>query len=267
MSSVRRTARCRRRIAFPGFTLIEVMVVVAILALLLGILLPSLWRAQEITRATLCLTNLHGMGRALNAYTFEHDGHYPLAYYSERIGRVRYTYCWDITHIRDWDTGEQKLAAGILWQGKKLFQIQQCPSFKGSSNWLDDPFTGYNYNTSYLGYNEKPRPGGLAPVTMTIYDVENMAETAAFGDGQYASGANKFMRAPWRDAPWDTFVGRSAGTQGYRHLGKTNVCWADGHATSWARKFRQTHPDEMARIPKDAPYGYLSADNSLYDLK
>lgn len=267
MNSSRPAKRFGRHIASTGFTLVELMVVVAILSLLVTILLPTLWRAREITRSTLCLTNLHGLGRALHTYTFENDGYYPLAYHTERVGRVRYNYAWDITHVMDWDTREETITAGTLWQGMKLFQIQQCPSYKGSANWMDDPFTGYNYNTSYLGYNERSHPAGAPPKTVTIYAVKYPGQTAAFGDGEYQSGTNKFMRAPWRDAPWDTFVGRSAGTQGYRHLGKTNVCWADGHATHWAEKHRQTHPDEMGRIPEDEPYGYLSADNSLYDLK
>jgi len=51
-----------------GFTLIELLVVVAIIALLIGILLPSLGRAREKSRATRCLANLHGIGQGLVAY-------------------------------------------------------------------------------------------------------------------------------------------------------------------------------------------------------
>ncbi len=241
--------------------------VIAVLALLLAILVPSLARAKRSARGLLCLTRLHGMGRAMQLYTSENDGHYPLAYHSERIGRVRYNYAWDFTHVKDWDTREERLEPGLLWQGQAIHDIHQCPSFDGPDNWLDDPHTGYNYNTSYLGYNEKPRLPGSPPITARASDVHTPAKTALFGDGQYAAGANKFMRAPWRDWPWDTFVGRSAGTQGYRHLGRTNVCWADGHAVEWQARHRRTHPDEQARIPPNAPYGFLSVDNRLYDLE
>lgn len=51
-----------------GFTLIEVLVVVAIIALLVGILVPSLTRARTQTRVTVCTSNLHQIGLAMIAY-------------------------------------------------------------------------------------------------------------------------------------------------------------------------------------------------------
>jgi len=51
-----------------GFTLIEVLVVVAIIALLVAILLPSLARARKLARRTLCANNLHAIGLAVAEY-------------------------------------------------------------------------------------------------------------------------------------------------------------------------------------------------------
>ena len=48
----------KRRTSKRGFTLIEILVVVAIIALLISILLPALSRAREQTRSTICRSNL-----------------------------------------------------------------------------------------------------------------------------------------------------------------------------------------------------------------
>jgi prepilin-type N-terminal cleavage/methylation domain-containing protein len=55
----------------PGFTLIELLVVVAIIALLISILLPSLNRARELTKRTVCATALHDIGISLASYEVE----------------------------------------------------------------------------------------------------------------------------------------------------------------------------------------------------
>jgi prepilin-type processing-associated H-X9-DG protein len=95
--------------------------------------------------------------------------------------------------------------------------------------------------------------------------VNNPAGTALFGDGQYSAGANKFMRAPWANPGDAGFVGRFAGTQGYRHLGNTNVAFCDGHAEAWGELYTETYPADKAGIAPGT--GFLSPDNSLYDLE
>jgi prepilin-type N-terminal cleavage/methylation domain-containing protein/prepilin-type processing-associated H-X9-DG protein len=55
-----------------AFTLIELLVVIAIIALLISILLPSLSRARELSKRTVCMANLRGIGQA--AYIYAQDG-------------------------------------------------------------------------------------------------------------------------------------------------------------------------------------------------
>lgn len=62
------------RSAGPGFTLIELLVVTAIIALLIGLLLPSLGRARESARASVCLSNLRQMFLACRLYADENKG-------------------------------------------------------------------------------------------------------------------------------------------------------------------------------------------------
>ena len=51
-----------------GFTLIELLVVISVIALLVGVLLPSLNKAREQARRTKCLTNLRGIGVGVSLY-------------------------------------------------------------------------------------------------------------------------------------------------------------------------------------------------------
>ncbi len=57
-----------------GFTLIELLVVIAIISLLVTILMPSLQRAKELARNTICSTNLSGIGKAIYYYLEEFEG-------------------------------------------------------------------------------------------------------------------------------------------------------------------------------------------------
>ncbi len=65
------------RRAVRGFTLIEVLVVVAIIALLISILLPSLSRAREQARMTVCMNNMRTCGQAMVLYAHSNLDSYP----------------------------------------------------------------------------------------------------------------------------------------------------------------------------------------------
>ena len=60
-----------------GFTLVELLVVVAIIALLVSILLPTLGKAKELARQTICVTNVGGQLRAIAMYATEENDRIP----------------------------------------------------------------------------------------------------------------------------------------------------------------------------------------------
>lgn len=62
---------------FSAFTLIELLVVVAIVALLVSILLPALGRARQQAKSTFCMSNLHGLGLAVQLYVMNHNDRLP----------------------------------------------------------------------------------------------------------------------------------------------------------------------------------------------
>ena len=76
-SHAARTRNGCRRHRRQGFTLVELLVVIGIIAVLVGILLPTLNRARAAARTTVCLSNLRQMGQAWQMYLAESKGRLP----------------------------------------------------------------------------------------------------------------------------------------------------------------------------------------------
>ena len=64
-----------------AFTLVELLVVIAVIAVLMAIALPSLSRVREIGWETACQNNLRQLGLTMKTYLNDHDGLFPTARY------------------------------------------------------------------------------------------------------------------------------------------------------------------------------------------
>ena len=114
-----------------GFSLVELLVVVGIIAVLIGLLMPAITAARESAKTVACLSNLRQLAAAAHAYADSHKGTLPIAYYFRPTPEFT-AYAWDFTTRK---TGSGLVVeAGLLWEGKGSGKVQQCPSFDGASN-------------------------------------------------------------------------------------------------------------------------------------
>ncbi len=110
VSSRGQIAGCRWK---PGFTLIEVLVVVAIIALLLAVLIPSLARAREQARLTTCMANCKQIALSVASYQTEEKGYVPVMFnYAASVlnaSNPPARACWVSVALRRYDRGTARL--------------------------------------------------------------------------------------------------------------------------------------------------------------
>lgn len=74
---VRRDAAIQKRRPGAAFTLIELLAVIAMVAVLASLMMPALGRAQSMGRSSVCLSNLRQIGVAWHLYLGDHGDRFP----------------------------------------------------------------------------------------------------------------------------------------------------------------------------------------------
>lgn len=79
-----------------GMTLVELLVVVAIIGVLIGLLLPAVQAARGAARRAECANNMRQIGLAIHQYANTHDGEFPLIAYHNTVvsGRTEEEKSW-----------------------------------------------------------------------------------------------------------------------------------------------------------------------------
>ncbi|MFQ5489818.1 MAG: prepilin-type N-terminal cleavage/methylation domain-containing protein [Phycisphaerae bacterium] len=255
-----------------GFTLVELLVVVSILALLVAMLLPSLSGARDQAKAAVCASGIRQIALANTMYAGDHRQRYcPGAADLATTNLHR----WHGT--RD-QPGQPFRAAGgplVPYLGSEQ-GIRVCPSLRiGGSDADPAHFErncgGYGYNQAFLGRVLDPVGFGFFKLVTdrlgAMADrVRRPGQTVMFADAAFA-GAKLIEYSFAEPRRFPQFGGRPDPSIHFRHRGGANVAWCDGHVDrrkrtfTWKSGFYPTDPDRLGI----GWFGRLD-DNSLFDL-
>jgi prepilin-type N-terminal cleavage/methylation domain-containing protein/prepilin-type processing-associated H-X9-DG protein len=138
------------RTAKPGFSLVEVLIVVAIIALLLGLLLPAIQSAREASRRSTCSNHLRQQVIATQNYESQHRVLPPGAIVVPQ--EVRPGLCWRVvilSHMEDaalyqkLDVQPNGTVANRV-AARYVPAVFQCPSGRNNEKYSDYPLSNYD---------------------------------------------------------------------------------------------------------------------------
>jgi prepilin-type N-terminal cleavage/methylation domain-containing protein/prepilin-type processing-associated H-X9-DG protein len=220
-----------------GFTLVELLVVISIIALLLAILMPSLSRARESAKKIRCLNNLKQIGLAVQLYAEDFDRYHIPNY---------------IPYSRDWSTIVMSyLSDGSITPGSRVYKdvnpnsydIVYCPTMRslgyvGNSS----PVTGFytNYAVNFLTFlyetdrfgnflgcfriTSAASPSRIGDVFDTCGYIDGPpSRSVGVGYGYHVTAGDTQQSVGWVHGSKDRLLQRN---------GKCNTLFLDGHAES-----------------------------------
>jgi prepilin-type processing-associated H-X9-DG protein/prepilin-type N-terminal cleavage/methylation domain-containing protein len=215
----------KRRGTPTGFSLVEVVVVVGLVAVLIAILLPSLSRVRTVALQSSCASNLRSIGIALSMYCNDNRGRFPQTTHGQPLDRS-----WIFT-----------LAPYL----SNVDRIRISPGDPIGDVRLKNKSTSYVLN-EYIAVVLRDAFGRMLEdytrrdaifhpaKTITVFTVSDTKAPSTFNDHTHS---RNWFREP-RDGTWNRILADikpdrfKSSNSADRSRGSANYLYADGHVES-----------------------------------
>ncbi|HWE95593.1 MAG TPA: prepilin-type N-terminal cleavage/methylation domain-containing protein [Tepidisphaeraceae bacterium] len=216
--SLRYARRTSRNV---GFTLVELLVVIGIIALLISILLPALQRAREHANQVKCASNMRQIGQSLAMYVIENKNYLPIP---PLVGEVGTNYYWEAYPMAGDGLGIIDYMNGSLWPylsptSAAREKVFNCPSDSEDVRMVRlGTLQAIPRNFSYSFNVQMRQVDGSTKLGTKITDIIHPAQKILIVEEQYPNDGCAFL-----DSVDDDDV------LAFRHIHRGNQGFADGH--------------------------------------
>lgn len=221
-----------------GFTLVELLVVISIIALLLAMLMPSLQKARENAKTVVCRSNVKQMGLASSLYSNEYnDAMVCEDTYWLTPSDNRHSYPWYFSLLPF--IGNKAPASGTIVNRQGSVKVFKCPSQKDVFN-VDNGGVLYGLDVICASHFFDPA-SGISPMIVKRTAIKqpsirmHIADSMDWSKPPKAELISKYMLRlmPYAYTTWlqthDVIMGATYDIPvSDRHNGGSNVLFVDG---------------------------------------
>jgi prepilin-type N-terminal cleavage/methylation domain-containing protein len=220
-----------------GFTLVELLVVIGIIAVLLGILMPALGRARDQAHRVNCMSNMRNIMQGIVMYASENKNALPYCNWGGNpAGTPGWLYdnpAWGAWTPNAIDPDWKYMEDGAIYRYLKNRDVFRCPlHIDRVSTGATEKFTSYLMNGSVSDYGRTPKGASYKITKFGVMDIV-MWET-----GESTQMGQMTGKPPFNDGcsdPREWITDRHGGGKGRLPGGKpignggASVACTDGH--------------------------------------